>query len=102
MHALPKRNYPYFKVVQSAMPSYVNKAYIGTILQKIANNIGALSKAQKELCPLAWVAYNAKEDAMQVGIVKLTDAKLALFKQWISDWPYIEFVSESGYDMPAM
>ncbi|MPM82284.1 hypothetical protein SDC9_129345 [bioreactor metagenome] len=93
--------YPYFKVVQSALPAHVDKAYIDNILQEIASHVRALTKAQREQCSIAWASYNVAEDVIQVGIVKLTDKKTALFRQWISDSPYIEFISEKAYEMPV-
>jgi uncharacterized protein YgiM (DUF1202 family) len=93
--------YPYFKVVQSTLPTHVNKAYIDNILQEIGNHIRALTTLQREQCAIAWAAYNVAEDVIQVGIVKLTDEKIALFRQWISDSPYIEFISEKAYEMPV-
>lgn len=89
-----------YKVVNSAMPSYVNKAYIKTVMETIASRYESLSESDKALCGWASSYYNIEKDEFIVGIVDMTDAKIRCFKMWLYNWDCITFESVDEIAVP--
>ncbi len=89
-----------FKVVRTSLPYYVNDAYIKAALIDIGTRYERLSASQKQQCTLAGWGYDVQTDVFHVEIVNLTDEKISLFKEWISDWGFITFSSASSLAVP--
>ena len=89
-----------FNVVRTILPAYVNDAYIKAALSDIGARYERLSTSQKLQCTLAGWGYNVQTDVFYVEIVDLTDEKILLFKEWVSDWDSITFSSVSSYALP--
>ena len=89
-----------FKVMASSLPSYVNEAYIKELMNSISQRVDSLSPADKALFGFNAMYYDPEEDKFIVELLDMDDTKIANFRQLVSNWEHITFVSGSAIAVP--
>jgi len=89
-----------FKVMASSLPSYVNEAYIRELMSSISQRVDSLSAADKALCGFNAMYYDPAKDQFIVELLDMDNTKIANFRQMVSNWEHITFVSGSAIAIP--